>query len=33
MESALSSATWFWLIAPMTAVVILSLITFFTERR
>ena len=33
MEHALSASTWFWLIAPMTAVVILSVITYFTERR
>ena len=33
MEHTLSASTWFWLVVPMTAVVILSLITFFTERK
>lgn len=33
MEHALSASTWFWLIAPMTALVVLSLITFFTDGR
>lgn len=28
MEHALSFATWFWLIVPMSAVVLLSLITY-----
>ena len=28
MEHALSFATWFWLIVPMSAVVVLSLITY-----
>lgn len=28
MEHSLSLATWFWLIVPMCAVVILSLITY-----
>ena len=32
MEHSLSAATWFWLIVPMAAVVILSVITYFTER-
>ncbi len=33
MEHTLSTATWFWLVVPMTIVVILSIITFFTEQR
>lgn len=28
MEYSLSFATWFWLLVPMSAVVILSLITY-----
>lgn len=28
MEHALSFATWFWLIVPMSAVVLLSLVTY-----
>jgi hypothetical protein len=28
MEHALSFATWFWLVVPMCAVVLLSLITY-----
>ncbi len=32
MEYALSFGTWFWLIVPMTMVVVLSVITFFTEK-
>jgi hypothetical protein len=33
MEHTLSTATWFWLVVPMSVVVILSIITFFTEQR
>ena len=34
MENAsLDAATWFWLLVPMCLAVVLSLITFFTERR
>ncbi len=32
-EFALSGATWFWLFVPMPILVILSIITLFTERR
>jgi hypothetical protein len=32
MEHALSFDTWFWLIVPMATVVVLSVITFFTEK-
>ena len=32
MEHSLSFSTWFWLIVPMTAVLILSIITYFTEQ-
>jgi hypothetical protein len=32
-QHSLSFATWFWLIVPMTTVVILSLITYFTETK
>ncbi len=32
MESSLTAATWFWLLVPMLACVVLSLITYFTER-
>lgn len=32
MEASLDSATWFWLLAPMCLVVLLSIVTFFTER-
>lgn len=28
MEHALSFATWFWLIVPMSAVLVLSLVTY-----
>ncbi len=31
-EASLTAATWFWLIVPMTLVVVLSIITLFTER-
>ncbi len=30
---SLPFATWFWLLVPMCGAVILSIITFFTERR
>jgi len=33
MEVSLTGATWFWLLVPMPLVVVLSVITFFTERR
>lgn len=32
-EFALSGATWFWLFVPMPLLIILSIITLFTERR
>ena len=32
MEHSLSLATWFWLIVPMGAVVILSLITYLLRK-
>ena len=32
-EVSLTAATWFWLVVPMTLVVILSIITLFTDRR
>ncbi len=31
MEHSLSAVTWFWLIVPMGACVVLSIITYFTE--
>ncbi len=31
--TSLSAATWFWLVVPMCAAVLLSVVTFFTERR
>ena len=33
MEHALTTATWFWLFIPMPLLVVLSAITYFTERR
>lgn len=34
MESeSLDAATWFWLLVPMSLTVVLSVVTFFTERR
>ncbi|SDX97130.1 hypothetical protein SAMN05421736_10140 [Evansella caseinilytica] len=33
MEHALTAATWFWLFVPMPLLIVLSLITFFTEGR
>jgi hypothetical protein len=33
MEHTLSFATWFWLTVPMVSVVILSIITYFTESK
>lgn len=30
---SLDAATWFWLLAPMCLVVLLSVLTFFAERR
>jgi hypothetical protein len=33
MEHTLSAATWFWLIVPMSACVVLSIITWFIERK
>mgnify|MGYP006286042537 CR=1 FL=1 len=32
-EVSLTAATWFWLVVPMPLVVILSIITLFTDRR
>ena len=32
MEHSLSLATWFWLIVPMGAVVVLSLLTFLSDK-
>jgi hypothetical protein len=32
-RETLNAATWFWLLAPMCLAVVLSIITFFTERR
>ncbi len=33
MEHTLTAATWFWLLVPMPLLIILSVITYFTERR
>lgn len=33
MEESLTAATWFWLLVPMPLCVVLSVITWFTERR
>jgi hypothetical protein len=33
VEYTLTTATWFWLLIPMPLLVVLSIITFFTERR
>jgi hypothetical protein len=30
---SLSAATWFWLIVPMCTAVVLSIVTFFLERK
>ena len=30
---SLDTATWFWLLTPMCLVVLLSILTFFTERQ
>jgi len=30
---SLSAITWFWLLVPMSGVVVLSVVTFFLERR
>ncbi|SDI41662.1 hypothetical protein SAMN05216352_107186 [Alteribacillus bidgolensis] len=32
MEHALTGATWFWLLVPMPLLIILSIITYFTEK-
>lgn len=32
-QQTLSAVTWFWLVVPMTLAVVLSIVTFFTERR
>ena len=32
MVATLDTATWFWLVVPMCAVLLLSIITFFTDR-
>lgn len=32
MEYSLGFATWFWLIVPMSAVVVLSLITYLLDK-
>jgi uncharacterized protein (DUF983 family) len=31
-EMSLTAATWFWLLVPMPLVVLLSIITLFTEK-
>ncbi len=31
-EMSLTAATWFWLLVPMPLVVLLSVITLFTEK-
>jgi hypothetical protein len=31
--TSLPAATWFWLVVPMCLTVLLSVVTFFTERR
>lgn len=31
-EFAVSGATWFWLMVPMPILIILSVVTYFTER-
>jgi hypothetical protein len=33
MEHALTGATIFWLFVPMPLLILLSLVTYFTERR
>ncbi|MGM0587583.1 MAG: hypothetical protein ACQETE_04140 [Bacteroidota bacterium] len=33
VPTSLSAATWFWLLVPMLSVVLLSVITYFTERK
>lgn len=33
MDYALTGATWFWLLIPMPLLVVLSIITYYTERR
>lgn len=33
VTTSLSAATWFWLLVPMLSVVLLSIITYFTERK
>lgn len=32
VEHALTGATWFWLFVPMLTLVVISIITVFTER-
>lgn len=32
-DFALTGSTWFWLFVPMPILIILSIITLFTERR
>ena len=32
MEHSLTAVTWFWLLVPMPLCVLLSLVTYFTER-
>jgi len=31
--TSLPAATWFWLLVPMIGAVVLSVVTYFTERR
>lgn len=33
MEFALTTATWFWLFIPMPLLIVLSIVTYFTEGR
>jgi hypothetical protein len=33
MEHALTAATWFWLFIPMPLLIVLSIVTYFTEGR
>lgn len=32
MEVAITTATWFWLVIPMPLLLVLSAITYFTEK-
>lgn len=33
MEFTLTTATWFWLFIPMPLLIVLSVVTYFTEGR